>query len=96
MNLQSESTMAVRTEDEIRDWIVQRMRPLLLEGEPLDPDEPLIGYGLDSMQVVALAADLEDYLGLRFNENPLFDHPSVNALAKHLAERSGRASGAEL
>ena len=87
--------MPARSEQEIRDWIVARVRRHLGDDEPIDFHEPIVGYGLDSMHVVALAADLEDWLGIRFGENPLVDHPTIDALAKHLAARSTDTCAAE-
>ncbi len=79
--------MAGRTQQEIEQWIVERIRSRLGD-EEIDVDAPLMGYGLDSMQVVALATELEEYLGFRFNENPLLDHPTIDALSQHLARVS--------
>jgi 8-amino-7-oxononanoate synthase len=79
------------TEAEISDWIVARVSQLT-EVPPADVDvrAPLTRYGLDSVALVALATDLEKWLGYRFRENPLDAHPSVEALSRFLAEQVNR------
>lgn len=79
-----------RTPQEIQDWLVARVARLT--GTPLaeiDPRKPIRRYGLDSLAVVALAAELEEWLVYRFRENPLHKHSTIEALAKYLAEQTG-------
>jgi aryl carrier-like protein len=75
-----------RSVREIQDWIVARVSALTgIAPEEIDAAEPLLRYGLDSVAVVALAADLETWSGYRFRENPLEAHPTIAALAEFLA-----------
>jgi acyl carrier protein len=37
---------------------------------------------------VTVVADLETWLGYRFRENPLEDHPTIASLAEYLAEQA--------
>ena len=77
-----------RSAAEIRAWLVQRISQLTdLDPAELDVHEPVLRYGLDSVQLVVLAADLEAWLGIRLRENPLDDHPTIEALAQFLAEQ---------
>jgi len=73
---------------EIEAWLVARVGELagLPPGE-VDVRAPLSRHGLDSVALIALAADLEKWLGLRFRENPLEAHPTVESLAAFLAEQ---------
>ncbi len=73
---------------EIQDWLRDRLSRLTdVAPEAIDPAEPMLRYGLDSVAVVALVTDLESWLGYRFRENPLPDHPTIAALAHFLAEQ---------
>ena len=75
-----------RSEQEIQDWIVARVSGLTgLAPAEIDVHEPLLRFGLDSVAVVALVAELEEWLGYRFRENPLDEHPTIAALARFLA-----------
>jgi acyl carrier protein len=77
-----------RSAQEIREWIIQRLSRLTeLDPAELDVQEPILRYGLDSVNLVVLAADLEEWLGFRFRENPLNDHRTIEALAQYLAEQ---------
>jgi aryl carrier-like protein len=74
------------TADEIRDWIVARVSALAeVPPEQIDVRAPLMRLGLDSVTAIALAADLERWLGYRFRANPLDAHPTIEALAGFLA-----------
>jgi acyl carrier protein len=73
---------------EIEGWIVARVAALtgVPPGE-VDVRAPLTRHGLDSVALIALAADLEKWLGYRFRENPLDVHPTIEALSQFLAQQ---------
>jgi acyl carrier protein len=78
-----------RSAQEIQDWLVARVSSLTgVAPAEIDVSESLLRYGLDSVAVVALAADLEAWLGYRFRENPFEEHPTIASLAQFLAEQS--------
>jgi len=52
----------------------------------IDVDMPFASLGMDSMTAVLLAGDLETYLGRSLPPTLMYDHPSIAALAAHLAE----------
>jgi acyl carrier protein len=78
-----------RSAQEIQDWLVARISALTrVPPEQINVHEPYLRYGLDSVAVVALAADLEAWLGYRFRSNPVEEHPTVASLAQFLAEET--------
>lgn len=79
--------------DEIQTWLMERVSALT-DVPPGDVDvrAPLARHGLDSVALLALAADLEKWLGYRFRENPLDAHPTIEALARFLAGELARES----
>jgi acyl carrier protein len=81
-----------RSAEEIQAWIVNRVGQLTqVAPEEIDVRGPMTRFGLDSVAVVALAADLEKWLGYQFRENPLEAHPTIESLAEFLAQQvSGR------
>lgn len=90
----SESPPPTRTAAEIREWIIERLiHDVGLSPDEVDGDKPVVSFGVDSMQFVVLVGELESWLGVRFADNPLIDHPTVNALSTHLARQleQGRA-----
>lgn len=46
--------------DTTRQWLQSRLVQLLEDGDELDPEENLIFYGLDSLQVMKLATELKE------------------------------------
>lgn len=76
------------TVEEIEAWIITRIS-LVVNVPPSDVDvrAPLTRYGLDSVEIIALTADLEKWLNYRFREDPLADHPTIESLALFLAEQ---------
>jgi len=77
-----------RSAQEIEQWIVGRVSALTAtSSREIDAHEPMLRYGLDSVAVVGLVADLEAWVGYRFRENPLEAHPTIASLAQFLAEQ---------
>jgi acyl carrier protein len=80
-----------RSAEEIRAWIVGRVSELTeIPPEEIDAHQPILSYGLDSVALVRLASDLETWLGYRFRENPLESHPTIESLARFLAEETAQ------
>jgi 8-amino-7-oxononanoate synthase len=73
--------------EEIRTWIVERISHLTsVPPAEVDIRVPVTCYGLDSVTMIALAADLGQWLGLRLRDIPFTDNPTTEALAIALAE----------
>jgi acyl carrier protein len=75
------------TAAEIQSWIASYLAELL----EIEPDEvnvtiPFDQYGLDSSAAVGMTGDLEDWLGSKIDPTLLYDYPTIEALARHLAE----------
>jgi acyl carrier protein len=72
---------------EIQAWIVAYLAELL----EIDPDEinttiSFDRYGLDSSVAVGLTGDLEDWMETKLDPTLLYDYPTIESLAQHLAE----------
>lgn len=86
-DVKADALKQVPTAVEIQAWIVSYLADLL----EIDPDEvntaiPFDRYGLDSSAAVGMTGDLEDWLGTQLDPTLLYDYPTVEALAQHLAE----------
>ncbi|MEC9471280.1 MAG: phosphopantetheine-binding protein, partial [Pseudomonadota bacterium] len=53
-------TGAARKSEPMRDWLHSRVLELIEDDADLDPEENLIFYGLDSIQVMKLASELKE------------------------------------
>jgi len=71
---------------EIRGWLVSRIaRHRNLPEDQIDLGVPLTQYVLDSVSAVAIAMDLQQWLGRSLSPTILYDSPSVAVLAERLA-----------
>jgi len=56
------------------------------EGEPIDPQQPLMALGLDSLMAVQLRNTLSAAVGAPLPATVFFSYPSVGELAEHLSD----------
>jgi acyl carrier protein len=82
--------MQAPTESAIRAWLVERLAESLeVPAADIDVREPFSSYGLDSPTAVGLSGELERWLGRRLSATLVWDFPSVELLASHLAAAAG-------
>lgn len=80
--------LAPRSRDagEIQAWLVARLADVLgLPPDEIDPGIPLDRYGLDSRTAAMLSGDLEEWLGRALPATLIWDYPTVDQVATHLA-----------
>jgi len=76
-----------RTPGEIEDWFVSYLAEALQTApENIDVAAPFETFGLDSPTAIGMTGHLEDWLGLTIDPTVVYDYPTIEALAKHLAE----------
>ena len=82
---------------EIRARLVAEVAALVhVTADEIDPHEPFVAFGIGSAQALELAAKLEDWLGVALTPTLIWDYPSIDSLARHLAEPTACADAAEL
>ncbi len=75
------------SEKEIRDRLVQAVAETArLPAERIDIREPFASYNIESVEAVYLVGELEEWLGVQLEATLLWDHATIEALARHLAE----------
>ncbi len=75
-----------RSAEDIVRWLVAETSKLLgIPPEEIRADEPILNYLLDSRDALSLAADLESWLGVELSASIVWDHPTIAALAEHVA-----------
>lgn len=76
---------------EVLAWLTPKFADWLeVPAEELDPREPISSYGLDSISAVTLSVQLEEELGIKLDTEVLWDRPTLQSLAEHLAESLNR------
>ncbi len=79
----------------LRQWLVQAVAEAAgISASRIDAREPFSVYGLDSAASVRLAGDLERLLGRTFPPTLVWEHPTIEALARHLAQAEAGATTA--
>lgn len=79
-------TRPAPSEAEIRHWLIRRVAQTagVPEAE-IDIAAPFADYGLNSRQAVGLSGDLETWLKRELDPTLVWDHPSIERLARFLA-----------
>jgi acyl carrier protein len=77
---------ASRNELAITAWLVSRLaRESGMDPDEIDLGQPFSSYGVDSARALLLVGDLETWLGRNLPPIVLWNYPTVEALARHLA-----------
>jgi acyl-CoA synthetase (AMP-forming)/AMP-acid ligase II/acyl carrier protein len=80
------ATGASPSESAIADWLVSRLsRESGIHPDEVDLGQPFASFGVDSARALLLVGDLETWLGRRLPPIVLWNYPTVEALARHLA-----------
>jgi acyl carrier protein len=69
-------------------FVQQQLAKLMGVADPqqIDPTEPLFNMGLDSLMALELTVLLEANLGVRLTESLVFEHPTIEELARHFLQ----------
>ncbi len=71
----------------IQAWLVSKLSELLeIEADEIDVGEPFASYGLGSTELVSLSGELADWLGRDLPAELAYEFPTIEALARGLAE----------
>lgn len=78
----SETESAPVTAQEVRDWLRECVAAHVRHpGAQIQDDVPLSQYGLDSVYVLGLCAEIEDHYGIEMDPALLWDHQCLGPLA---------------
>ncbi|KVC55856.1 type I polyketide synthase [Burkholderia stagnalis] len=80
----SNTASAARAGADLRAYLRRALAECTNLPEDEIGDRPFAEYGLDSLGVVRIAAELGEHLGRTLSPTVLYDHPSVDALVRHL------------
>ncbi|GAB1543388.1 hypothetical protein NUACC21_60620 [Scytonema sp. NUACC21] len=78
-----------QTAQAIQAWLVSKIAERLrVNPHDINVREPFIRYGLDSMAVVSLTGELENWLKRKLSPTLVYDYPSIESLARYIAGES--------
>ena len=70
----------------IAGWLIAKLaQQLRIKPERIDTQLPFVDYGLDSIKAVSIVGDLESWLGRSLSPTLVWDYPTIENLAQHLA-----------
>ncbi|MFY0565974.1 non-ribosomal peptide synthase/polyketide synthase [Archangium lansingense] len=82
------------TPEAMEEWLRARLaRRLKVAPQQLERDEPLTGYGLDSLAAVELSYEVEKGLGVRLPMDALLGGPTLAELAQRLIRLDPASAG---
>jgi acyl carrier protein len=70
--------------DEMRAWLTERISTALKVKNGMDPDAPFSKYGLQSIDAVILAMEIEEQVGVELPPTLLWEYNTVNECASYL------------
>ncbi len=71
---------------EIVEWLVRHIaQRAQIDPRIVDLQAPFVQFGLNSLEAVDLSGELEQWLGRSLSPTLIYDYPSIDALACHLA-----------
>lgn len=77
----------------LREWLVVRLAEIAhIDVAEVDVTEPFARYGMTSLGASQMAADLEAFMGRPVAVQDFYEHPSIDALVRHLTGFSQPAS----
>jgi acyl-CoA synthetase (AMP-forming)/AMP-acid ligase II/acyl carrier protein len=80
----------IRTADEIRAWLMDELSKCLpVPQEEIDPNQPLVSYGLDSYTIMMLVAATEEWLVVPIEPVVFYEYPTIEQLVRHFSEIAG-------
>ncbi len=83
------------TREQIAEFCVTSLANVLrISKDRVETGTKFNRLGLDSAMLVYLMMDLEEKLGLELSTDDFYDHPTVEALSRYLADRRAAARSA--
>jgi acyl carrier protein len=72
----------------LRHWLIENIASQLeINPATIDVNRNLDELGLDSLQAVCLAGDLEAWLGVEIPETALWDYPTIECMCLYVANK---------
>jgi acyl carrier protein len=79
--------------EEIQTWLKAAISNIAeIPSAQIDTRRPFAEYGLDSLQLIELSGNLEDFLNLDLAEAIAWEYPTIELLSANLAENKGAPS----
>lgn len=75
----------MKTSEEIENWLREKVgAEIKIKPEDVSADVTFAAYGLDSLAIVTLAGDLEEWLGMSIDPTVFWEYPTIKDLTDWL------------
>lgn len=76
------------TQTDLYEWLSAYLAAeLKVPQTGIDPDEPLVTYGLDSLTAAMILEAVEERVGFEVDANAVWDNPTAGSFAAFLADQ---------
>ena len=76
---------AAMNEDSVQEWLlVYLANQIKIDKQDIDITQSIASFGLDSVEVANLSADMIDWLGRDLPATLVWDYPTIELLARHI------------
>ncbi len=81
-----ERTLRSVSADEIQDWLIAYLsEQMQVPADSIDVAAPFDSLAVDSATAIGMTGDLEQWLGTTIDPTILYDYPTIEQIADHLA-----------
>ncbi|MDR9402064.1 MAG: AMP-binding protein, partial [Halothece sp. Uz-M2-17] len=92
----AQPTTASHSITDIQSWLVAKLAEKLhCSPQEIDINAEFASYGLDSVAMVSLSGELENWLGERLDPTLAYNYPSIASLSKYLTQRHSLPTATE-
>lgn len=82
-----EKVVRSKSAAEIQEWLISHLATSLeLDPKTIDVQQDFMEYGLNSIEMVNISGELEEYLRCRLDPTLILNHPNIQVLSDFLAE----------
>ena len=82
-----------KSRNDIEKFLVERISTALRVRKGMDPDAPFARYGLQSIDAVILAMEIEEEVGVEMPPTLLWEYNTINLCTSYLTDiASGKAA----
>ena len=75
----------MRTSEEIQTWLREKIASAIeVDADVIDTKAPFTNYGLDSILIVTLVDDMEEWLEVTLDPTIFWEYPTIEELTKWL------------
>jgi acyl carrier protein len=89
-----EKVVRSKSAAEIQEWLISHLATSFeLDPHSIDVQQDFMEYGLNSIEMVNISGELEEYLGCRLDPTLILNHPNIQVLSDFLAEFTAALPG---